>query len=219
MEQENNIIIRKFMNEDREDVRRIASDTAFMHKDAENFFPDTELLADALTCYFTDYEPESCFVAAGQDGAVGYIIGAKDTALMNKIFINKILPRLAVKSLKRGILLNRKILKFFLHIILSFLKGEFITPDFSKQYPATLHINIDKNFRGRKLGKRLIEHYLGFLREKGIRGVNFGTRSESAKLFFIKLGFTILFQGKRSYMKYITGELTTYYIFGKQLSL
>jgi GNAT superfamily N-acetyltransferase len=133
---------------------------------------------------------------------------------MRKIFIAKIIPNLIIKGLSRSIIFKRNTRRFLLHILLSLLKGEFVRPDFSKQYPATLHINIDKAFRRQNIGKQLIEYYLKFLKEKKISGVHFGVTSESAKEFFIKLGFNILFVRKRSYLKYYLRKYITYYIFG-----
>lgn len=45
----NNIIIRKFNNYDREDVRRISCDTAFSEGSRKYFFDDGEILADLKT--------------------------------------------------------------------------------------------------------------------------------------------------------------------------
>ena len=210
----NNIFIRKFNNYDREDVRRISCDTAFSEGSRKYFFDDDEILADLLTLYFTDYEPNSCFVAVKGGKIIGYIMGTTDVKVMRKIFIAKIIPNLIIKGLSRGIIFKRNTRRFLLHILLSLLKGEFVRPDFSKQYPATLHINIDKAFRRQNIGKQLIEYYLKFLKEKKISGVHFGVTSESAKEFFIKLGFNILFVRKRSYLKYYLRKYITYYIFG-----
>lgn len=71
----NNIFIRKFNNCDRKDIRRISCDTAFLEESRKVFFDDDEILADALTLYFTDYEPDSCFVAVKNDKIIGYIKG------------------------------------------------------------------------------------------------------------------------------------------------
>lgn len=213
---EANIVVRKFERGDRESIRRIACDTAFLELPVEEFIKDREILADVLTQYYTDYEPDSCFVAVENGNVIGYIIGARDVKLMNKIFKIKILPKLIIKSLRTGILLRRNTLRFFLHVLISFFKGEFYIPDFSKRYPATLHINIDKNFRGYKAGKSLMERYMSFLKENKIPGVHFGTISEEAKLFFTKLGFRMLFEGKRSYLQYAIGKIAPYFVFGKE---
>jgi len=209
----NNIFIRKFNNSDREDVRRISCNTAFPEESRKVFFDD-EILADTLTLYFTNYEPGSCFVAVKNDKIIGYIIGTTNVKLMRKIFIAKIIPNLVIKGLSRGIIFKRNTRRFLLRILLSLLKGEFIRPNFSKQYPATLHINIDKAFRRQNIGKQLIKYYLKFLKEKNVSGVHFGVMSESAKEFFIKLGFNILYVRKRSYLKYYLRKYITYYIFG-----
>jgi len=213
----NNIFIRKFNNCDREDIRRISCDTAFLEEPRKVFFDDDERLADALTLYFTDYEPDSCFVAVKNDKIIGYIIGTTDVKLMQKIFFIRIIPLLIIKALNKRIIFKRNTLNFLIHILLSLLKGEFIRPDFSKKYPATLHINIDKAFRRQNIGKQLIEYYLKFLKEKNVSGVHFGVISESAKEFFIKLGFNILFRSKLSYLRYYLGKFIPYYILGNLL--
>ncbi len=211
------IVIRQFTKNDREDIRRINCDTAFLEADRKLFFDDDEILADVLTLYYTDYEPQSCFVAIEEDKVIGYIIGAKDVRRMRITFNKRILPQTIGKALRKGFFLRANNLKFFLHVAVSFFKGEFFAPDFSRKYPATLHINIDKNFRGRKIGEKLIEHYLNYLKKQGVQGIHFGTMSEGAKKFFIKLGFSILFEGKHSYLSYITKQNSPYYILGKTL--
>jgi len=142
------------------------------------------------------------------------IIGTTNVRLMQKIFLIRIVPLLIMKALKKRIVLKRNPQNFLLDLLFSLLIGEFIRPDFSRKYPATLHLNIDKAFRGRNIGRKLIEYYLIFLKEKNVTGVHFGVTSESAKEFFIKLGFNMLFEKKRSYLKYYLGKHITYYIFG-----
>jgi N-acetylglutamate synthase-like GNAT family acetyltransferase len=90
-------------------------------------------------------------------------------------------------------------------------------PDFSKRFPAMLHINIEPGYRIGGLGERLIKTFEAYLKGERVAGVHFGTFSEGAKDFFIKMGFTIFFQGKRSYLKPYLGKEINFYIFGKQL--
>ena len=213
----NDISIRRYQTGDREEVRRISCQTAFLERERKLFFDDDEILADALTLYFTDFEPDSCLVALDGKRVVGYIFGSINVKRMNSIFAKKILLRSISKALCKGIFLRRGNLKFFIHVTLSFLKGEFFAPDFSGKYPATLHINIDQDYRGHRLGKRLMESYLAYLRGKRVPGVHLGTMSENAKKFFIKSGLSILFKGKRSYLRYILKRDVSYYILGKIL--
>ncbi len=61
-------------------------------------------------------------------------------------------------------------------------------------YPAHLHVNIDKQFRGYGVGGRLIEAYLEQLYSLGIYGVYLHTTShnEAACHLYEKLGFQLL---------------------------
>lgn len=210
-------LIKKFMPQDRTGVRRISCSTAFLNLSREQIFQDDEILADALTLYFTDYEPGSCFVAVVDNKVMGYIIGSKDATTMNRVFDSKIIFLLLKKALRRRVFCKWVNLKFFLYVARSALKREFVMPDYSKEFPATLHINIDKAYRGQGMGERLIETYLTFLKEEGAQGVHFGTFSEGAKTFFLRQGFNILFQNKRTYLKPYLNREINFYVFGKKL--
>ena len=210
------VSIRKFLPCDRESVRRISWETAFHELKQGVVFSDNEILADAFTLYYTDYEPESCFVAIAGNRVVGYIIGTKDVSVMERISSKKIFLCLIWKALRRGVFLNIGNLRFLFYCLKSACKGEFSVLDFSKKFPAMLHINIESGYRTGGIGKKLIKTFEAYLKDQRVGGVHFGTFSEGGKNFFIKMGFTILFQGKRSYLKPYLGKEINFYIFGKQ---
>lgn len=210
--------IRKFEPRDRADVRRISCQTAFLGMSVHDFIGDEEIVADALTFYYTDYEPESCFVATSNSKVVGYIIGSTDVIGAQRKS-NQISLMLVKKAFQKGVFLKKNIWIFLGRVLWSAIKGEFLAPDFSRQYPASLHINIDKDFRGQRVGAQLIEYYLGYLKSRHIKGVHFGTISERAKNFFLRNGFDILLEGKRSYLSFYTLDPVKYYIFGKTITL
>ena len=79
------IKIRKFKASDRAALREINYNTALLGDPAEKFFDDREIFTDALTRYFTDYEPQSCFVAESGKEIAGYLIGAKDTCVAGSV--------------------------------------------------------------------------------------------------------------------------------------
>jgi len=207
-------IIRKYNPKDRPAVRRICCETALMGEPSAIFFDDDEIFADALTAYFADYEPESCFVAEYDNKVIGYLIGAKDVGRMDKIFAGKILAPLLIKALQRGVFFRKKNVKFLFRVFLSLLRGEFKTPVFSKDYPATLHINITKECRMAGIGSKLINAYLDYLRAQAVKGVHFATMSDKAGQFFSKLNFKLLFKGERSYFRYFLGKNVPIYIYG-----
>jgi ribosomal protein S18 acetylase RimI-like enzyme len=211
--------VRKYERKDRDSIRRISCETAFLAYPRKLLFDDDEILADALTLYFTDYEPESCFVAAVDNKVIGYIIGSKDVATMNRVSDSKIIFPLLRKAFRRGVFCRRINWRFFLYVVRSAINREFVMPDFSKDFPATLHINIDDAYRGQRIGERLIETYLTFLKEEKAKGVHFGTFSEGANKFFLKMGFQVLFQSKRTYLKPYLGKEIDFYVFGRELSV
>jgi len=210
--------IRKYESKDRADIRRISCETAFLEYNRKRIFDDDEVLADAFTLYFTDYEPDSCFVAVIDGVVSGYIIGTTDAIRMVHIFRSRIGGFLFMKALRRGIFFSQIDLEFLFCLLKSFVKREFKEPSFLKDYPSMLHINVSKQFRDKGIGSKLIETYLDFLKKNKSKGVHFGTLSERAKDFYLKMEFVVLHQGIRSYLKPYIGESVNYYVLGRKLS-
>ncbi len=218
MNQTNNILIRNYIPADREAIRTIAYNTSFLGY-PEKFVSNKEIIADALTTYFTDIEPESCFVAVAQEKVVGYVFGTKNVKLMDKIHLQKIWPSVGWKIISEGMLLKKNFIAFIFQILKSFLKGEFYAPRFNKDYPALLHINLDESFRKLGIGKQLIKKFCDYLQSHHIKAVHLGTMSEESKNFFQKQGFQVLYETKRTYLKYKLGYSSAYFLMGKALFL
>ncbi len=211
------IKIRNFEKKDRPAVRRISYETSFLGK-ADELFDQPELVADALTLYFTDNEPESCFVAVTDGKVVGYLIGAKDENAMSKVSWFKVYPRLIGEALIRGIFFKRKTFRFFTSVAKSFLKGEFKSPDFSAEFPAIFHINVAKEYRSGGIGHDLVDFYLEYLKKNKVAGVRVSIISDVAKGFFERCGFSVLFTTKRSYLRYSLKDDIDTYLLGKRLN-
>lgn len=206
--------IRKFRAPDRTDVRRIACETAFLNAGNRNLIDDDEVMADVLTKYFTDCEPDSCFVAERKGVVAGYVTGTLDVERMKGALAWNVIPIIALRIILRGTLLKHEARAFLSSIISSMMKGEFRGPDFSAEYPAMLHINITAECRGKGIGRMLIQQYLKYLKDNRCPGIHFGTLSDAARFFFEKMGFEILHRGTRSYLKYALGRDVPYYILG-----
>jgi len=212
-----NVLVRPFVAGDRAVVRQIACDTALVGESCRRFFDGEEIFADALTGYFTDCEPQSCFVAAVNGQVVGYIIGALDTRKMEKVFQRKLFWPLLGKALRQGAFFRRKNLALLAMAFRSFCRREFAAPVFYGDYPATLHINIKEGFRAYGLGARLISGYLQYLRAQQVRGVAMATMSDRARIFFERQGFRVLFKGKRSYLRHVLHRDLDLYILGRKI--
>jgi len=213
-----NLVIRKFESRDRDEVRSISHDTAFMGQSAGLFFEGREVIGDALNLYFTDYEPESCFVAEVNSVIAGYLIGAKNKITAEKVFRDKLIFPLFWKALKNGTFTNKKNIIFIFNCLKALISGGLRTPDFTKEYPATLHINIKEEFRGKHIGKALISAYLDYLKEENVPGVHLATLSRAGADFFSKQSFQLLYEGRRSYFRYILHKDAPLFIFGKKLA-
>ena len=210
------VIIRKFNRDDREAVRKIAWETAFMGEPGSAFFDSEEILSEFLIQYFTDYEPQSCFIAEAENRAVGYLIGTKDIRQLEGVFRDKIFKPLLRRAFSSGAFLKIKNLTFGFNCLISVLRREFVMPDFSKDYPATLHINLEKYWRGQNIGSKLISAYLDYLSRERVRGVHLATMSNRAAGFFSQRGFNLLHQANRSYFRYILKKDIPIYVYGKK---
>ena len=209
------IIIRSFKKDDRGPLRKLCADTAFMGEPVERFFPDRELFCDWACSYYTDYEPESIFVAEYEGGVSGYIMGSKDepkyrrvSAELSRLFLKRTLGRFLFESSSRSLLFS---------LVKSFMSGEFKRPDFSRHYPAHLHINVDKAFRGSGIGSMLMNRFEDYLRSSKVYGARLATISARANRFFQKQGFGILYRRRVTYFDYLAPEEIYLSMYGKIL--
>ncbi len=211
------IKIRTYQAADRAAIRRISYETSFLHR-PHLFFDDPELVTDALTRYYLDFEPESCFVAEAQGRVVGYIIGTLDMARMNYVYGVKILVPLVCKAINHKEFFRGKTMRFILNYLKSVLKGEFRAPNLTREYPSTFHINVEQDLRGKKVGSQLIERALSLLREKSVPGVQFSAMTDEARDFFVRQGFQVIYSSRRSFLRYALGHDTAFHLLVKKLA-
>ena len=212
------VIIRRFEEQDRQAVRESAWDTAFIGEPADAFFQGKDILSDFLTGYFTDYEPGACFVAESEGKVVGYLIASENAAAMAETFAKKILAGLMARFIFSGAVFRPKNLRMIMAFFLSLFKGEFKMAEIGNEYPAALHINIIKEFRGSGTGSRLIKALEEYLRSRHTVGMHLATMSASSGEFFRQQGFTLLHRYPRSYFRHILGRDIIVYVYGKKLS-
>ena len=188
-----NYLIRLYQPGDRAAVRRICCETADLGRPVEGFFDDREVFADALTLYYTDYEPASLWVALAQGEVAGYLMGCLDTRRYLRLMALKIIPRLILRAFCRGVFFRRPAWHLFSGALKSARCGSLKRQMDLNKYPAHLHIDISEKFRGQGMGRRLIEEFFLYLKGKGISGVHLSTRADSpACAFFEGMGFKAL---------------------------
>ena len=78
-------LIRGYRRTDREAVRKLCCDTGFLGHPIDPVYQDRELFADFLTTYYTDHEPESCFLLEVDGEIRGYLLGSRKP-LRNQLY-------------------------------------------------------------------------------------------------------------------------------------
>lgn len=148
------ISIRKYRPEDKPALRKILVETSRLPVDTEK---DIRLLELLYNDYYTEVEPENCFVAADDnDEAVGYIICASDYKKFRKLFMKFYLPE--IKELG---------MKYYFQAYMDIM-GHAL---YAAKYPAHLHINVLNVCQGQGTGTKLMDALKAELKSKGINGL------------------------------------------------
>jgi ribosomal protein S18 acetylase RimI-like enzyme len=187
------LLVRPYQLKDREAVFRIGADTAFFGAPIEAYMEDRNVFLEAFYAYYTDIEPEHAWVACADETVVGFLTGCVDSHNHGWRYVRFILPGLVSKVLRGKYRFGGRSIGYFSGLLGGWLRGEFTHADL-ETYPAHLHINVDSNWRGHGLGRRLMEAYLQQLRKLGVKGVYLDTTSlnEAACRMYEKIGFRIL---------------------------
>ena len=173
--------IRPYKEDDKYFVQRVClqtvdDDVKFEGLDRIN----AELFLSIYNDYYTEQEPENCFVCTDEnDIAVGYIICSDNVKRWRKIFMKEYYPKIK----------HRKLSDRFMAI------GEILVHSlFARKYPAHLHIDILKEYRGGGTGTQMVNTLVEHLRSKGVRGVQLcvDTENEKGIRFYKRNGFKTL---------------------------
>jgi len=182
------VSVRRFEPRDRDALRRLCRLTGYMGEPADWYWRHGRSFADIWTAYYTDREPESCFVAVRGERLVGFLTGCVDS---------RAAPSPARKVTRAAL----RHLLFFRPGTAGFLwrgaldsiaqrgtpSGELDDP----RWPSHLHINLAAEARGCGAGRLLMEAWFARLAELGSPGCHLGTLHENARAigFFERMGF------------------------------
>jgi GNAT superfamily N-acetyltransferase len=179
---------------DRPAVRQLCCDTADAGGPADRLLRDREAMADVLTRYYTDYEPQSLWIAEHDGRVVGYLTGCLDTRRCDRITSRQIVPRAAVGAITRGALWHADAWRLLAAFAATVVLGGFPNTVDLDLYPAHLHINIREDFRGQGLGRQLVERFRQQADRAAVAGIHLLARGDNSagRRFFQKRGFTLL---------------------------
>jgi ribosomal protein S18 acetylase RimI-like enzyme len=187
------ITIRRYQPPDRDGLFRIAADTAFFGEPVEVFMEDRRIFLDSFFAYYTDYEPENSWVASNESGMIGFLTGCVDTQRQREITAKKLEPKALKKLISGKYRPGIKTWRYLCSYFTSRFRNEDPFVDLNL-YPAHFHINLDSNWRGGGIGKRLIRAFIEDLKLKGCPGVHLQTTSyhKIACGLYEKMGFVLL---------------------------
>ncbi|MDE2028641.1 MAG: GNAT family N-acetyltransferase [Candidatus Omnitrophica bacterium] len=189
----NKINIRAYNPGDRTALRNLCCDVADRGGPIENFFPDREVAADLLTRYYTDYEPESTFVATRENRLVGYVNGCTDNRRYGLVMFWLLGPAVLAKAFKRGLFFRPEIHQL-LGTVLKNWRRIFVWRKRSfHSHQGHLHIGIAAEARGQQVGRQLVDILAAHAEGKGITelAASVHEANTAARHFFQKLGFTV----------------------------
>ncbi len=204
MSEKRNFSIRNFGPSDRDAVRRLCCDTGFLGNPIDPVFEDRTLFADFLTGYYTDWEPESAFVLEVNGEVKGYLLGSRRPFRQQcyNIYQNVVLFFRALAHYASYNAASRR----FVHWIL--MHGWREVPAAPRR-AAHFHINLLPEARNVATTRALMDAYLKYLHENGVKRVygqmvTFESR-RGAKMFE-RYGFRVLNRAEISKYKWLHPE-------------
>jgi len=159
--------VRNYQPSDRDSVRALCCETGFLGNPIDPVFEDRELFADFLTDYYLKHEPNSAFVVI-KDGALkGYLLGSRyplkhqlHSLMQNIVYGGKVFSRY---------LGYRRESRRFIHWMISKAWREVPAA------PRTIghfHLNILPEIQSIVVCRKLIETYLRYLYDHGVKKVH-----------------------------------------------
>ncbi len=175
------VTVRPYSEKDKRRVQEVCLRAASAKDSFDSWYSDgSHFILTTYNNYYTEHEPENCFVSVDEDdNAVGYIICAKDVGKWRRVFMKDYFPRLKGMDSKYKLWALAEII---------------IKVMFQKDYPAHLHIDMSKDYRGQGAGTMMMDALVNHLRENGVKGVQLtcGTDNHRGINFYQKYGFKIL---------------------------
>jgi GNAT superfamily N-acetyltransferase len=184
------LTVRPYVPADRQAVRQMAVATAHRGTPSRGILGDQALLADLLTDYYCEQEPDALSVLENSGNIVGYLTGCLNTTAYLRGMARRTVPRALWRAAQRGVFFRRDIWSLLGRALRNRGVRHYRTPAVLARWPAHLHLNLLPEARGKGGGRALVEWFLDHLRHHRVPGVHLATRSDSdAPAFFRSMGF------------------------------
>jgi hypothetical protein len=159
--------VRNYRAADREAVRQLCCDTGFLGNPIDPVFEDRELFANFLTDYYLKHEPESAFVITSHGKIKGYLLGSS-FPLKHQAHSLFQTARDAVTLLTRYFRYKPASRRFLHWILLNAWREVPAAP----RRIGHFHVNLLPEVRSIEGFRLLLETYLRYLYERGVKRVH-----------------------------------------------
>ncbi|MFZ4246684.1 GNAT family N-acetyltransferase [Streptomyces griseoincarnatus] len=180
--------VRPYRPGDHEALDDICVRTAHNGQDSRPHYGDPSVFTAAFAAPYAHLEPELAFVLDdGRGNAVGYVVGAADTARFAERFRAEWLPLVAERHPAPAgpPATPDETIAWLLHH-----PERMAVPELAA-WPAHLHIDLLPEWQGRGYGRRLMRTLLAALAERGVPAVHLvmTAANEPARAFYDRMGF------------------------------
>lgn len=161
-------------------------------RDATSREDDPDLLGLIYAVPYQVYAADFAFVVEGPGGICGYVLGALDSAAFYRELETRWFPPLAARLRDPGPDRSRwqgsDWARYAIH------HPALVYPPVLHPWPAHGHIDLLEEARGRRIGRRAMEHLMEALAAAGAPGMHLGVSpiNRNAQAFYRKLGFEAL---------------------------
>ncbi|MBI1330832.1 MAG: GNAT family N-acetyltransferase [Alphaproteobacteria bacterium] len=179
--------VRPYRPEDEDALYRICLETGLAGADATHLYRDPRVIGHVYAGPYGALEPQSCFVAEDEQGVAGYVIGAADTYRFEKRLESEWWPKLRARYPE-----GSGESEFDARMIRHFHHPPRTPRKLSESWPAHLHIDLLPRLQGKGMGRHMIDHWLGAMRARGVKGVHLGVGISNARAvrFYRAYGFS-----------------------------
>ena len=193
--------IRPFHASDFPALYRICALTADCGADASADHEDPEVIGHYYAGPYAAFEPDLCFILTRSGIPCGYVLGTRDSEEFSRRCEEEWFPVLRERYVR-----PRDDDRSPGAGMLRLIHQGITPPPQAVAYPAHLHIDLLPAAVGRGWGRKLMERFLGRLRELGVGAAHLGVggKNERAIGFYRNLGFEVLAEEDWGYLMGIT---------------
>jgi hypothetical protein len=187
--------IRPLRRADRGAVRDICVETAWLGGPGRGHIPDGWIWAEFWTRYFTDRNRRNSWVlcdsASGR--VAGYLMGTDDVRRFDN-YAPFLIPGIVLRAIRKRLIRRAETRAAVAAMLKSIACGEMSIPQtVVRDYPATMHIDLLDEARGRRYGVELYKLFVEQMQSLGVTGIHAQTLSvnEAITRFCESAGFTL----------------------------